>query len=54
MKFLALLAALVLEQTRPMRRENPIHLGNASCAAALKHYFDAGQYRQGVIAWLLD
>lgn len=53
MKFLALLAALVLEQVKPLRRENPLHQGYAIYSAALQHHFDAGQYRQGMIAWLL-
>ncbi len=53
MKFLALLAALAFEQAWPLRRENPAHAGYASYAATLQHHFDAGQYRQGVIAWLL-
>ena len=53
MKFLALLAALLLEQARPLRRENPLHQSYAAYAAAVQQHFDAGQYRLGVLGWLL-
>lgn len=53
MKFLALLAALLFEQARPLRRENAVHESYAGYAGSLQQHFDAGQYRQGVMAWLL-
>jgi adenosylcobinamide-phosphate synthase len=53
MKFLALLAALLLEQARPLRRENPVHRGYTGYAVALQQHFDAGHYRHGMMAWLL-
>ncbi|MBI2297307.1 MAG: CobD/CbiB family protein [Betaproteobacteria bacterium] len=53
MKFLALLAALLLEQVRPLRHDNRVYLWFGSYAAALERRFNAGQYRHGVIAWLL-
>ena len=52
MKFLAIVVALLAEQARPLRRGNPVHAGLAWIAAALEKHFNAGQYRQGMIAWL--
>ncbi len=53
MKFLALLIALLLEQARPLRRDNLLYVGYAGFARALRRFFDAGEYRQGVFAWVL-
>ncbi len=53
MKFLALLVALLMEQVRPLRRDNPLHGGYATLAHALRRQFDAGEYRQGVMAWMI-
>lgn len=53
MKFLALLIALLLEQARPLRRENLLHDGYASFAQYLRRQLDAGEYRQGVMAWMI-
>lgn len=53
MTFLSLLAALLLEQARPLREGNPIHLWFSRCAAGLERHFDGGLYRHGVIAWAL-
>lgn len=53
MKFLALVAALLLEQVRPLRHDNRVYLWFGSYAAALERHFNAGQYRHGVIAWML-
>jgi adenosylcobinamide-phosphate synthase len=51
MTFLSLLAALLLEQARPLRQGNPVHLWFGRCAAGLEERLDAGRYRHGVIAW---
>lgn len=53
MKFLALLAALLIEQVRPLRAENPLYRGYAQFARMLEEQLNGGDYRQGVAAWLL-
>ena len=52
MKFLTLLAALLLEQMRPLRQENAVYAAFARYAAAIERHLNAGQYYHGVIAWL--
>jgi adenosylcobinamide-phosphate synthase len=53
MKFLALLVALLLEQVRPVRNRSRLYRWFHQYAAGLQEKFDDGQYRHGVIAWLL-
>ena len=53
MKFLLLLIALLIEQVRPLRRDNPLHAGYEAFAQYLRRQFDAGEYRHGVVAWLI-
>ena len=53
MKFLALFAALLLEQMRPLRIGNPLHAGFERYAAMLERHFNAGEEHHGIIAWLL-
>ena len=53
MKFLALLLALLLEQVRPLRNRNRLYQWFGRYAAGLEEKFDGGEYRHGVIAWLL-
>jgi len=53
MVFLSLLAALLLEQVRPLRHDNPIYLSFGRWAGGLERYFNAGGYHHGIIAWLL-
>jgi adenosylcobinamide-phosphate synthase len=53
MKFLALLVALLIEQVRPLRGDNPLHAGYASLAQWLRRQFDAGEYRHGVAGWVM-
>jgi adenosylcobinamide-phosphate synthase len=53
MKFLALLMALLIEQVRPLRGDNPLHAGYASLAQWLRRQFDAGEYRHGVAGWVI-
>lgn len=53
MKFLALLVALLLEQVRPLRYPNRVELLFVRYARYLVRQFDGGEYRHGVIAWLL-
>jgi cobalamin biosynthesis protein CobD/CbiB len=53
MTFLALLAALLLEQVRPLRYPNHAQLLFTRYARHLARQFDGGEYRHGAIAWLL-
>jgi len=52
LKFLSLLAALLLEQIQPLRERNPAHQAFERYASALERFLDTGQYRDGVLAWL--
>jgi adenosylcobinamide-phosphate synthase len=52
MTFLSLLAALLLEQVRPLRRGNAAHQWFNRYAASLEERFNGGQYPHGVIAWV--
>jgi adenosylcobinamide-phosphate synthase len=51
MKFLALLAALLLEQVRPLHEDNRAYQWLGQYVAAVERYFNAGEYRHGVVAW---
>jgi adenosylcobinamide-phosphate synthase len=53
LKFLSLLAALLLEQMRPLREGNPIYGSFERYAALLERQLNAGQQHHGMIAWLL-
>ena len=53
MKFLSLLAALLLEQARPLRVGNPVYTAFERYAAWLETKLNAGQYYHGVLAWAL-
>lgn len=53
MTFLALILALLLEQWRPLRTGNLIYASFARYVGRLAQSLNAGQYRDGVIAWTL-
>jgi len=53
MTFLSLVTALLLEQLRPLRSGNPLHIAFARYVNRLAQNFNAGQYRDGVISWML-
>ncbi|HZN26173.1 MAG TPA: CobD/CbiB family protein [Burkholderiales bacterium] len=53
MKFLSLLAALLLEQARPLRQGNAVHAAFIRYAETLERQLNAGQHYHGVIAWML-
>ena len=53
MKFLSLLAALLLEQAWPLREGNRLLLWFNRYALILEGRVNGGQYRHGVIAWVL-
>ena len=52
MKFLALVIALLCEQSRPLRSANPAALALRRYVDTLDRQLNAGDYRQGVAAWL--
>jgi adenosylcobinamide-phosphate synthase len=53
MTFLALVGALLLEQWRPLRTGNRLYVAFARYVNRIAENFNAGQYRDGVISWLL-
>ena len=53
MKFLSLLAALLLEQMQPLREGNPVHGSFERYATFLERQLNAGENRHGVVAWIL-
>jgi adenosylcobinamide-phosphate synthase len=53
LKFLSLVAALLLEQAWPLRHANPVYAAFIRYAAALERQLNAGQYYHGVLAWAL-
>jgi len=53
MTFASLVAALLLEQWRPLRSGNRLYGVFARYVNTIAQYFNAGQYRHGVISWLL-
>ena len=53
MKFLSLLAALLIEQMRPLRAGNPVHTAFERYAAMLELKLNAGGHHHGLIAWIL-
>ena len=53
MTFLSLIGALLLEQWRPLRTGNRLYLAFARYVNRIAQNFNAGQYRDGVISWLV-
>ena len=53
MKFLSLVLMFVLEQLRPLRKDNGLRLSFDHYARYLERQFDGGEYRHGIIAWVL-
>ena len=53
MKFLSLVAVLVLEQVWPLRQDSPLLRAFDRYARFLEGQFDGGEFRHGVIAWVL-
>jgi adenosylcobinamide-phosphate synthase len=51
MSFLAVLFALLLEQARPLKRGNPVHVGLRAWVRWSARNFDAGQPHHGWLAW---
>jgi adenosylcobinamide-phosphate synthase len=53
LKFLSLIAALLLEQMRPLPAHNPVHAAFERYAVWIERQSNAGQYFHGVLAWAL-
>jgi adenosylcobinamide-phosphate synthase len=53
MTFLSLLVALLLDQWQPLRASNRVHGKFARYVTMLSSTFNRGQYRDGVISWML-
>jgi cobalamin biosynthesis protein CobD/CbiB len=51
--FLALVAALLLEQLRALSPGNPVHVQFRRFVQLIERGFDAGDYRHGIAAWAL-
>ncbi|GGB97747.1 cobalamin biosynthesis protein CobD [Oxalicibacterium flavum] len=53
MTFFSILFALLIEQLKPLRADNPVYAGARALAAQIERSFNAGQAHQGRLAWLL-
>lgn len=53
MTFLSLIAALLIEQVRPLRQGNRAYLLFTRYAMNIERHFNGGQFRHGVIGWLI-
>jgi adenosylcobinamide-phosphate synthase len=53
MSFFAILFALLIEQVRPLARDNPIHAALRGWARWVSRNFDAGKPHHGWVAWTL-
>jgi adenosylcobinamide-phosphate synthase len=53
MTFLSILCALVIEQLKPLRADNPIYDAIRSYAVRVEGWFNAGQADHGRIGWLV-
>lgn len=53
MTFLSLLAALLLDQVKPLPPSNPISAAFSRYAAQLERWFNAGETSNGFVAWVL-
>jgi len=53
MGFIALILALVIEQFRPLPRDNVVHSAGAMVADAISGFTDAGRHRHGMLGWAL-
>jgi cobalamin biosynthesis protein CobD/CbiB len=53
LKFLSVVAALLLEQVRPLRQGNRAYVLFTRYATSLERHFNGGQGHHGIVAWLL-
>lgn len=52
MTFISILFALLIEQLKPLRADNPVYAGIRFLARRMENWFNAGQARHGVIGWV--
>jgi adenosylcobinamide-phosphate synthase len=53
MTFLSILFALLIEQLKPLRADNPVYAAVKSLAARVEAGFNAGQEHHGRLAWIV-
>ncbi|MNR99532.1 CobD/CbiB family protein [compost metagenome] len=53
MTFFSIFFALLIEQLKPLRADNPVYAGARALAAKLEGSFNAGQAHNGRLAWVL-
>ena len=53
MTFLSILCALLIEQLKPLRADNPIYAGIKGLATRMELWFNAGHAQNGQLGWLL-
>lgn len=53
MTFITILCALLLEQLKPLRADNPVYNAINALAAHMESWFNAGQESQGRVAWIV-
>lgn len=53
MTFLSILFALLIEQLKPLRAENPVYAEVRALALRMENWFNAGQAHHGRMAWCL-
>lgn len=52
MTFLSILFALLIEQLKPLRADNPVYASIKSFAATIEGWFNAGQVHHGRLGWV--
>jgi adenosylcobinamide-phosphate synthase len=52
MTFLSILCALLIEQVKPLRADNPIYAAIKTLAARMEGWFNAGRESHGRMAWI--
>ncbi|MEO7030845.1 MAG: CobD/CbiB family protein [Herbaspirillum sp.] len=53
MTFISILLALLIEQLKPLRADNPVYSGIRYLAHRVENWFNAGQTRHGALAWVV-
>lgn len=53
MTFLSILCALLIEQVKPLRAENPVYAAIRQFSVKMERSFNAGEANHGRLAWLL-
>jgi len=51
MTFISILFALLIEQLKPLRADNPVYAGVKALARRMENWFNAGQAQHGAVAW---